>query len=252
MTNDEIKQFIHEFTQTLNTLESAQKKAQKLNIEVSIPESEKLIDNIRTLTEIVSQLKEKPEQTLNLEEIVSAIKDININVEAPTVNLPAPKVIVQPTAVTVPETIINAPDEVSIKKPKWLESIFDSIIKKIPEQAKEIRIASSATRPVAVRLSNGKKFYNAFFSAIQGAMPFIFENERAVVESYTKEFAVQLDKVSSTVMYIGKAQAGTSLSTAGWRIKKAVFTNGSISVTWADGVQTFTKSWADRASYSYS
>lgn len=52
----------------------------------------------------------------------------------------------------------------------------------------------------------------------------------------------------------GKAAPGTAEATAAWQIKKFAYdANGAItSITWADGVDTFTKQWSARATYTFS
>lgn len=58
----------------------------------------------------------------------------------------------------------------------------------------------------------------------------------------------------SSPVYIGEAEPGTSTSEAKWRIRKIEYdANGNpISVKWADGTNSFTKVWDDRATYTYS
>ena len=55
------------------------------------------------------------------------------------------------------------------------------------------------------------------------------------------------------VEYVGEAEAGTADGDNVWRIKKLIYSSGDvIDVQWADGVDTFTKSWTGREGYTYS
>lgn len=51
--------------------------------------------------------------------------------------------------------------------------------------------------------------------------------------------------------YIGKAQPGSSQSSAVWQISRLDETTVDIQLKYADGVSTFTKTWDNRTGYSY-
>lgn len=59
----------------------------------------------------------------------------------------------------------------------------------------------------------------------------------------------RLDETDPLYMYVGEAVAGSSDSSAVWRIKR--YLTSTFSGYYADGVSTFTKVWDDRASYTY-
>lgn len=64
---------------------------------------------------------------------------------------------------------------------------------------------------------------------------------------------ILVDEVSATELYVGTAMADSSESSAVWQIKKVIVNEGdSVTVLYADGTNGFTKTWEDRASYSYS
>jgi len=54
---------------------------------------------------------------------------------------------------------------------------------------------------------------------------------------------------TGTYIYIGEAVAGTTQSTAGWRIKRITSATGD--TIYADNVTTFTKAWNSRATGAY-
>lgn len=73
-------------------------------------------------------------------------------------------------------------------------------------------------------------------------------------ERYTgtdPSYALQIDDVSATLSYIGKAAPGSATSAAVWQIKKVDTTSGTI-ITWASGSSNFNQIWDNRASLSYS
>jgi len=69
----------------------------------------------------------------------------------------------------------------------------------------------------------------------------------------TSQYALKLadDSVHpDTISYVGEAITGASHLDAVWRIKKLDITSGVV-ITWADGVNAFTKKWSDRESLNY-
>jgi Collagen triple helix repeat (20 copies) len=62
---------------------------------------------------------------------------------------------------------------------------------------------------------------------------------------------VQLDVVDASVTYIGYAAAGSSTSSASWKIKKITTTGDDIAITWADGNTNFDNIWDNRAALTY-
>jgi hypothetical protein len=65
------------------------------------------------------------------------------------------------------------------------------------------------------------------------------------------DYTLLLDEVSSTVMYVGEANTGSSTSNNAWKIKK-IEGSTDISVKWAEGNSNEDKIWDNRASYIYS
>jgi hypothetical protein len=64
--------------------------------------------------------------------------------------------------------------------------------------------------------------------------------------------AQRVDDVSTAnVVYIGRAEIGSLTSDAVWQIRKIDIT-GEISITWADGNDSFDKIWDNRTILTYS
>lgn len=72
-----------------------------------------------------------------------------------------------------------------------------------------------------------------------------------LTRTITKDLIIYWDDTTTAnTTYIGKARPGTTIATALWQIKKV--DNSTKNVTWADGTSDFTKTWTNRATYSYS
>lgn len=53
-------------------------------------------------------------------------------------------------------------------------------------------------------------------------------------------------------IYIGNSQPGTGTTLPAWSIKRIeIKSDGDIDVLWADGVNSYTKVWDDRITYTY-
>lgn len=174
--------------------------------------SQEVIDGLDEIAQAVSLLKEK-KQVDNSKELISkldnlikvtsdsnsltderakslieSIKQIKIdvpqvNVAPPEVNVNVPEIKVP--SVNVPQTVIPEPkvyfpDEMSIKKPSWIENLVDVTVvlkglKAIYDTIRAWKLPIDPKDAIPVRLSNGEKFYNALggmASAIVGAFPF--------------------------------------------------------------------------------
>ena len=63
----------------------------------------------------------------------------------------------------------------------------------------------------------------------------------------------QVDFIDDNHIYIGEANPGSAFGASVWRIKYIVImSDGDVSVTWADGNDSFDNVWNNRVSYNYS
>ena len=60
-----------------------------------------------------------------------------------------------------------------------------------------------------------------------------------------------IDEIDSTTMYVGVSVPGSLESEPVWAIKRIQFLLEDIEIKWADSVNTYTKVWDDRLSYTY-
>ena len=80
------------------------------------------------------------------------------------------------------------------------------------------------------------------------------EQGAAGVSEDEMTFAQQVDFTNDgNTIYRAEAAVGSSVSSAVWRIRKIdIAGDDDTVVTWADGVDTFSKVWDDRLTYTYS
>ena len=58
---------------------------------------------------------------------------------------------------------------------------------------------------------------------------------------------------SGDLIYSGKAEGGASKASAGWQIKKYIYTSGNLTdIQYADGNNNYDNIWNNRATLSYS
>lgn len=61
----------------------------------------------------------------------------------------------------------------------------------------------------------------------------------------------KLIDVDGNFTYVGEAIAGTSPTSAGWRIKRVADNSPDMTIIWGHSTSAFDKTWANRASYNY-
>jgi hypothetical protein len=69
--------------------------------------------------------------------------------------------------------------------------------------------------------------------------------------TWQEAVALQFDGSNSPILYLGTADAGTPTSEALWAIQRIDTTSG-VSITWANGRNTFVNVWDDRTTLNYS
>ena len=78
------------------------------------------------------------------------------------------------------------------------------------------------------------------------------ENQEELINN-SKPYTTLIDDYTTTnKTYIGKAIASSSESSAVWQIKCLDETGTFLKTQFAGGVSTFTKTWGDRTTYTYS
>ena len=185
--SDEMKSLISDVERQINQKEYKDREQFNKNI-------------VRIVSEMVKAFADNKSLYSNAsKEIIDAINNLKIEVPTvtvtpPVVNVPdikIPEIKIPPINIPkiatprIPEIKIpkiSMPDEMNIKKPSWLSEIFN--FKPITDKLNEIKdklifpkteLPTDPRKPVAVRLSDGDKFYKAvggMVSAIGSSFPF--------------------------------------------------------------------------------
>ena len=61
----------------------------------------------------------------------------------------------------------------------------------------------------------------------------------------------KVDMVSDTLLYVGKAAAGSPTADSVWQIRQIDLTGNDVDIKYAGGVGTYNFSWDGRASHTY-
>ena len=68
----------------------------------------------------------------------------------------------------------------------------------------------------------------------------------------SSEYLVQVDEVSATLTYIGRAAIGSADGAAVWQIQRLNTVGTVMTIAWADGDTVFNNIWNNRGALSYS
>lgn len=111
---------------------------------------------------------------------------------------------------------------------------------------------ANPTKYIAVRLTNGKMFYEVWSQSVQSNGKVVNALERLITSvDRQNKYDFELDDYTTAeVMYLGEAEAGTPYTTAKWRIQKMNMATG-IQAKWAGGSALFDKRWDLRTTYTY-
>lgn len=211
--------------------------------------------------EVTGQVQVNTEKTVevsNLESLQDAVKSLEDTLHrAITDNSYKPL-----ESVTVKNIKDALPTELKITNLSDIKQYFvnlDQTIKNnqpiVNVQKQEVSFPTDPKKPVAVRLSDGKKFYDALTAAVGGGIDSqgIINAINNISTTTTTNYKTEVDKSTTTnVIYIGKAPIGTATSTAGWQIKKIDKTvTDNVTITFA-AAGAFTATWNNRGSETYS
>lgn len=166
-------------------------------------------------------------------------------------------------------------DSLKISNLDEIKQYFDNIADKIENNQpvlkvikEELRLPTNPKEAIAVRLSDGKAFYNAITNAMTsaGGVANLFVGGQQVsssnpvpidireanpIPTIENPYAMQVDEPNTSTTYQGWAAVGTATSAAGWRIRKITKTGNVTSITWADSNANFDNIWDDRTGLTY-
>lgn len=89
-----------------------------------------------------------------------------------------------------------------------------------------------------------KKYYNANTGVLYTGVVYSEGGDTYLI--------IQIDETTPNITYLGKAKLNSLDNQSVWQIRLIDSTTPITTIKYADGVQTFTKIWDDRAIYSYS
>lgn len=232
----------------------ADKKVEVSNFkDIKFPEMPKMPEHPKEMK--ISNMKEFTDAVEKVAEFVAKIKyDPRIEVKPADVHVKAPVVNVAAPVVNVPE---QKPPVVNVEKPdlsdiKKLMIFFEGL---------------NAKNPLAVQLSDGKKYYKALekmaeiyagssFSAFQDSEG----NDARALTNHRNELLVttsdtwdanDVDKVSDTLTYFGEETANGT-----WRVRKVTKSGTITSIRHAtkrnnESLDSYEAAWTDRENLDY-
>lgn len=211
---------------------------------------------VDVLKEAVEELKQVPKEQLEFPEqidytkrfeelvtetknVLKAIQEQETTVEAPVVNVEAPQVTVEAPDLKPLTKEVNDAFAKAIKSIVFPEYKVDlSVVEE--EQKKQTRLLKEIRDTPSGGASGGGGSIAPFM--VDGALP--------VVSSGSISYESRNDTTTDTnLVYLGKALPGSATSDAAWQIKR--YNKSAGTMTFADDVTAFTKTWNDRTSYTY-
>lgn len=280
-----IKEILEYLKNTIENTAIASVKALVRNIYKVRIENEVLDVNIKNLGDVTSS--SKTDYTTELTQIQQALEQLPANLKGakfPTKvevsNLDAlykailsmkdaigelPKTFPDPPKfpeINIPEN--RMPDIRFPEFPKFPKEVSVKDLQKLIKLMEKLT-AGKATDPISVRLSDGKKFYEAITEVLTsggGAIPFTYyaggresaliTSRREQVVSMTERYGNNnIDSPSASLTYIGQTDIDGN-----WLIKKIVQSGTVTSFTYATivnnpTVTTYASAWADRTTLTY-
>jgi len=169
--------------------------------------------------------------------------------------------------------VVSAVEEKGGVEEVKVTNLADIKVDSFPKEAIKLlgNLDTDAKNPIAVRLSDGKKFYDAISKVVEtgrtavamGTTP-SFTNStgtptrplvdsNSILKTTPDAYTVKIEYSGDNPIYVAKAQPGTAVGSTGWQISKLTYSGSNVTdVQWADGTNAFTKIYNDRASYTYS
>lgn len=238
--------------QTINDIASMTQEV--INI-LDDQKKDKKVDNLGVLlTDIRESLvsiksREDPEAPDFSKPVVEAVKGLQkeltksinsidtkpqVKVGAPAVTVQTPDVDLKGVEKAISKLSNSFKDAVStIKIPENDDSALTEALDKVLSQLTSIdtavRIKPQAPSTIKVTNPDGTSI-----GSVSGSTAYQSFNDTTT---------------DTNLVYLGKADPGTATSSAAWQIKR--YNKSAGTMTFADDITTFTKTWDDRTSYSY-
>lgn len=201
---------------------------------------------------------EQKDYVAQFNELAKTIKAVETAVKAQQLKVEAP-------IVNVPETIVN------VEKPdlKPLETTIGSGSREVVKAVQGIKIPELNTDPIEKLLKktnklleelpdlmpsggggSGSSWVATNASGIPVPIQLTADGKVPVEAGATSTYQSFNDTTTDVnLVYLGKSVAGTATSAGAWQIKR--YNKSAGTMTFADDITTFTKTWDSRTGYSY-
>ena len=87
---------------------------------------------------------------------------------------------------------------------------------------------------------------------ISGLATRVAQEVNTLRDDLEMRYALKVDTVSESLIYVGFSAPSTLDNAAGWRIKRVTISGDDVVVAWADGNINFDNIWNNRDSLGYS
>lgn len=209
-----------------------------------------LVDYKEELNKIIGELIKVPKdiKTADYTPIIKALQEVVKTLEADKTDY-SPIIL----------AIESAVKELKTQYPEVDYSPIINTIKGI-QQFNLSQYLEEGELPVIINEKQIKKLVDAFGKktgqVVAASMGGGTDNTGIInaINSTAVTYAIQLavKSTDSTITYIGKAIAGSSLASAVWQIKRMTDTSGDLSIEFADGDTNFNNIWNSREALTYS
>ena len=230
-----------DLTEITKVMQSVLEEAKKIPKELPKAEKQEVID-------YSAQFKALEETVKAVEK---AVKDQQINVEAPVVNVPEAQVNVEaPDLDPLKDTVYKSSTEVvkavkGISIPEFKTDPIEKLLKKTNKLLEELPDLMPSGGG-----GSGSSWVATNASGIPVPIQLTADGKVPVEAGATSTYQSFNDTTTDVnLVYLGKSVAGTATSAGAWQIKR--YNKSAGTMTFADDITTFTKTWDNRTSYSY-
>jgi hypothetical protein len=229
-----------DLTEITKVMQGVLEEAKKIPKELPKTEKQQFIDYSKQFKALEDTIKT----------VEKAIQAQELKVEAPVVNV-EPKVNVEPTDLNpIKDSVEKSSKEVvkavkAIPTPEFKTDPIEKLLKKtnkLLEDLPELMPSGGG--------GGGSSWVATNDSGIPVPIQLTAEGKVPVEAGATSTYQSFNDTTTdANLVYLGKSTPGTATSDAAWQIKR--YNKSAGTMTFADDITTFTKTWDNRTSYGY-
>lgn len=230
-----------DLTEVVSVMKGILEEAKKLPKELPKTEKQQFIDYTKQFKSLSDAVKA----------VEKVVKEQELVAEAPIVNVPETKVNVEaPDLLPLQSSmtdVVKAVKGIVIPEYKTDNKEVEKLLKKSNELLKKL-----LDKPVSSGGGGGggTSWVSINTEGTPVPIQLTADGKVPVEAGATSTYQSFNDTTTDTnLVYLGKALAGTDATDAAWQIKR--YNKSAGTMTFADDITTFTKTWSDRTSYSY-